>query len=88
MAYDRNPRGRRQRNKRVYPRRRVCRFCTDASKEIDYKQPKNLRYFVTERGRIIPRRISGTCAKHQRKLTTAIKRARMIALLPYVGNLN
>ena len=87
MAYDNKPRIRRHRSKREYPRRRVCRFCADASKEIDYKQSKNLRYFITERGRIIPRRISGTCAKHQRKLTLAIKRARMIALLPYVGNL-
>ncbi|MBW1649489.1 MAG: 30S ribosomal protein S18 [Deltaproteobacteria bacterium] len=88
MAYDNNYRTKRQRGKRVYPRRRVCRFCIDSSKEIDYKQPKNLRYFITERGRIIPRRVSGTCAKHQRKLTLAIKRARMIALLPYIGNLN
>jgi small subunit ribosomal protein S18 len=52
---------------------------------IDYKQPKVLKYFITERGKIIPRRISGSCAKHQRALTHAIKRARTIALLPYVG---
>jgi small subunit ribosomal protein S18 len=52
---------------------------------IDYKEPKVLKYFITERGKIIPRRISGTCAKHQRALTHAIKRARTIALLPYVG---
>ena len=88
MAYNNNPRNRKQRGKRLYTRRRVCRFCTDPSREIDYKQPKTLRYFITERGRIIPRRISGTCAKHQRKITLAIKRARMIALLPYVGNLS
>jgi small subunit ribosomal protein S18 len=56
--------------------------------EINYKDPKGLRYFITERGKIIPRRISGTCARHQRKLTTAIKRARTIALLPYVGSLD
>ena len=52
---------------------------------IDYKDVKSLRYFVTERGKIIPRRISGNCAKHQRKLTTAIKRSRHIALLPYIS---
>lgn len=55
---------------------------------IDYKDPKTLRYFITERGKIIPRRISGTCAKHQRALTQAIKRARTIALLPYVGSID
>jgi small subunit ribosomal protein S18 len=53
---------------------------------IDYKEPRALKYFTTERGKIIPRRISGACAKHQRALTHAIKRARTIALLPYVGN--
>lgn len=56
--------------------------------EINYKDPKGLRYFITERGKIIPRRISGSCAKHQRALTLAIKRARSIALLPYVGSLD
>jgi len=71
--------------KRVYNRRKICRFCADISLTIDYKDPKSLRYFVTERGKIIPRRISGTCAKHQRVLMHAIKRARTIALLPYVG---
>ena len=71
--------------KRVFPRRKVCRFCADSSLEINYKQPKQLKYFITERGKIIPRRISGSCAKHQRALTHAIKRARTIALLPYVG---
>jgi small subunit ribosomal protein S18 len=55
---------------------------------IDYKNSKTLKYFITERGKIIPRRISGTCAKHQRALTLAIKRARTIALLPFVGNLD
>jgi len=64
-------------------RRRVCRFCADKSLTIDYKDPQALRYFVTERGKIVPRRISGTCAKHQRELTRAIKRARVIALLPF-----
>ncbi|MGD8388018.1 MAG: 30S ribosomal protein S18 [Desulfobacteraceae bacterium] len=66
-----------------FHRRKVCRFCADSSIEIDYKDPKTLRYFTTERGKIIPRRISGNCAKHQRMLTVAIKRARNIALLPY-----
>jgi small subunit ribosomal protein S18 len=55
----------------------------DAELRIDYKDPKTLRYFVTERGKIVPRRISGNCAKHQRELTLAIKRARQIALLPF-----
>ena len=66
-----------------FHRRKVCRFCADSSLAIDYKDPKTLRYFTTERGKIIPRRISGNCAKHQRELTMAIKRARNIALLPY-----
>ena len=66
-----------------FHRRKVCRFCADSSIEIDYKDTKMLRYFTTERGKIIPRRISGNCAKHQRMLTVAIKRARNIALLPY-----
>ena len=73
------------RKKRVFHRRKVCRFCADSSLAIDYKDAKSLRYFITERGKIIPRRISGTCAKHQRSLTHAIKRARTIALLPFVG---
>ncbi|MDJ0782468.1 MAG: 30S ribosomal protein S18 [Desulfosarcinaceae bacterium] len=75
----------RKKRRRVYHRRKVCRFCADSSLAIDYKNPKGLKYFITERGKIIPRRITGTCAKHQRTLTHAIKRARTIALLPYVG---
>ena len=75
-----------RKKRKIYHRRKVCRFCADTSVLIDYKQPKTLRYFITERGKVIPRRISGTCAKHQRKLTVAIKRARTIALLPYVGS--
>jgi small subunit ribosomal protein S18 len=78
----------RKRKRRVYHRRKVCRFCADRSLEIDYKEPRTLRNFMTECGKIIPRRISGACAKHQRKITLAIKRARMIALLPYVGTLD
>jgi small subunit ribosomal protein S18 len=77
-----------RRKRRVYHRRKVCRFCADSSLTIDYKDSKQLRYFVTERGKIIPRRISGTCATHQRALTLAIKRARSIALLPFVGNMD
>lgn len=69
-----------------FVRRKVCRFCADSSLAIDYKDPKGLRLFATEVGKIIPRRISGNCAKHQRKLATAIKRARHIALLPYSGH--
>jgi small subunit ribosomal protein S18 len=76
-----------RRKKRVYHRRKVCRFCADASLVINYKEPRVLKYFLTERGKIIPRRISGCCAKHQRALTHAIKRARTIAFLPYVGSL-
>jgi small subunit ribosomal protein S18 len=69
--------------RRPFPRTKVCRFCADSSLRLDYKDADILRGFVTERGKIIPRRISGNCAKHQRQLTTAIKRARNIALLPF-----
>ncbi|MFC1863131.1 30S ribosomal protein S18 [Thermodesulfobacteriota bacterium] len=74
-----------QNNKRrmTYHRRKVCRFCADSSQVIEYKDPRMLRMFTTERGKIVPRRISGNCAKHQRELTVAIKRARNIAILPY-----
>lgn len=72
--------------KKVFSRRRVCRFCSDKEIVIDYKDSKTLKNFVTERGKIIPRRIYGTCAKHQRQLTEAVKRARQLALLPYMGN--
>jgi small subunit ribosomal protein S18 len=77
-----------RRKRRVFHRRKVCRFCADTSLEISYKDPKQLRYFITERGKIIPRRLSGCCAKHQRTLTHAIKRARTIAFLPYVGTVD
>ncbi len=72
--------------KRIFHRKRVCRFCTDPEMIINYKDVKVLRNFVTERGKIIPRRIFGTCASHQRQVCEAIKRARQIALLPYSGN--
>ncbi|MFB3925215.1 MAG: 30S ribosomal protein S18 [Syntrophales bacterium] len=70
--------------RRVFHRRKVCRFCTDSNMKIEYKDPGSLRYFVSEKGKIIPRRITGNCANHQRELTVAIKRARAIALLPFV----
>ncbi|MDQ1285388.1 MAG: small subunit ribosomal protein [Thermodesulfobacteriota bacterium] len=69
--------------RRPFPRSKVCRFCADSGLRMDYKDPNLLRIFITERGKIVPRRISGNCAKHQRQLTTAIKRARNIALLPF-----
>jgi small subunit ribosomal protein S18 len=69
--------------RRPFPRSKVCRFCADSSIRMDYKEPGVLRSFITERGKIVPRRISGNCAKHQRQLTLAIKRARNIALLPF-----
>lgn len=73
----RDPRNRRTRKK-------VCSFCVDRSlSNIDYKEPGKLRRFISERAKILPRRVTGTCAEHQRKLTTAIKRARYLALLPY-----
>ncbi|TYT73941.1 30S ribosomal protein S18 [Desulfobotulus mexicanus] len=78
----------RKKKRRVYHRRKVCRFCADTKIKIEYKDPKGLKYFVTERGKIIPRRITGTCSKHQRLLTTAIKRSRNIALMPFVGNVD
>ena len=65
------------------PRRKVCSFCVDKVEEIDYKDVAKLRRYITERGKILPRRISGNCAKHQRQMTTAIKRARNVALLPF-----
>jgi small subunit ribosomal protein S18 len=71
--------------RKVFSRRRVCRFCTDKEMFIDYKDPRTLRGLVTERGKIIPRRIFGTCSKHQRQLTEAVKRSRQLALLPYTG---
>ncbi|MDK2956728.1 MAG: small subunit ribosomal protein [Desulfovibrionales bacterium] len=69
--------------KRFTPRKKFCRFCANKELPLDYKRPDILRDFVTERGKIIARRITGTCAKHQRRLTTEIKRARQMALLYY-----
>lgn len=74
---------RQEREKRVFQKRKVCRYCADKNLVIDYKDFKSLKYFTTERGKIIPRRISGNCALHQRKVTSAIQRARNIAFLPF-----
>jgi small subunit ribosomal protein S18 len=97
-ASERTPRDRSDRNDRdrgdddrrggkgkVFFKKKVCKFCNQKLK-IDYKESDVLRRFVTERGKILPRRITGTCAKHQRALALAIKRARMIALLPFVAD--
>ena len=67
-------------------RKKVCAFCVDKIDHVDYKEPNKLRRFVSERGKIEPRRKTGTCARHQRKLTLAIKRARLLALLPYTAD--
>ena len=68
---------------RGFGRRKVCRYCADKNLKVDYKNAADLKYFVTERGKIVPRRISGNCARHQRQVATAIKRGRQVALLPF-----
>ena len=73
----RKPRGARR------PRRQACQFCVDKVESIDYKDVARLRRFISERGKIMPRRMTGTCAKHQRELAIAVKRARQVALLPF-----
>ena len=83
MSEDRGDRARRPRGRK--PRRKVCQFCVEKVQHIDYKDVTRIRRFTSERGKILPRRMTGTCAKHQRKLSTAIKRARIIALMPYVA---
>ena len=75
-----------QRTMRPRKRKKVCAFCVDKVNNIDYKDTAKIRRFLSERGKILPRRTTGTCAEHQRALTTAIKRARQIALLPYVAD--
>lgn len=70
-------------NKKRRKKKRVCQFCADKNNVIDYKNYQKLEKFVTERGKILPRRITGTCSKHQREITKAIKMARNVALLPY-----
>ena len=84
-ADDKKPYVKRPYNKRRAPRRKVCNFCLDKATEIDYKDVAKLKRFVTEKGKILPRRQTGVCAKHQRALTTAIKRARIAALMPFAG---
>jgi len=79
--YDKND-GMRQRR----AKRKICAFCVDKVTDIDYKDSLKLRKFISERAKILPRRVSGCCAKHQRQLTIAIKRARHIALLPYTAD--
>ncbi|NLI70499.1 MAG: 30S ribosomal protein S18 [Firmicutes bacterium] len=74
---------RRDRGRR--PRKKVCVFCQEKTDYIDYKQAEKLKKFITERGKILPRRITGNCAKHQREMTVAIKRARIVALLPFTS---
>ncbi|MEW5866600.1 MAG: 30S ribosomal protein S18 [Bacillota bacterium] len=73
----------RERGRRT--KKRVCSFCVDKIDCIDYKDTGKLRRFITERGKIVPRRISGNCARHQRQVTTAIKRARLVALMPFTA---
>lgn len=77
MAFDRD-------KTKTHKRRKVCQFCADKCQCIDYKDTAKLRRYMSERSKILPRRATGTCAEHQRQLTEAIKRARQIALLPYV----
>ena len=81
MSEDRGERRARPRGRK--PRRKVCGFCVDKIEYIDYKDINRLRRYVNERGKILPRRMSGNCAKHQRQLSEAIKRARAIALMPF-----
>jgi small subunit ribosomal protein S18 len=78
--------GARQRGGGFFRRRKVCKFCADKIDDINYKDVKLLSGFVPERGKVLPRRISGTCAKHQRALRVAIVRARQLALLPYAAD--
>jgi small subunit ribosomal protein S18 len=84
---DRDDRGRAggDKRRRFQVRKKVCRFCVDKSPFIDYKDVKTLRFFITERGKILPRRISGNCARHQREVTVAVQRCRNIALIPFSG---
>ena len=69
-------------------RKKVCQFCADKETVVDYKDVETLKKYVSERGKILPRRITGTCAMHQRAVTTAVKRARTVALLPFDADLN
>ena len=73
--------------RRSFRRQKVCKYCVDKIETVDFKDVKRLRNFITDRGKIIPRRISGNCALHQRQLATAIRRARSIAMLPFAADL-
>lgn len=84
MASSTKKRGAAKKDRR--PKRKVCSFCADKLPDINYKDATRLRKYISERGKILPRRISGNCAKHQRALTVAVKRARMIAFLPFVAD--
>ncbi len=86
MAYENTVRSAAGAPRRRFGRRKICRFCADKGQRVDYKDINALRYYVSERGKIVPRRISGTCALHQRQLAEAIKNARQIALLPYTAS--
>ena len=83
MPYNKEGGAAPMRRRPVHRRRKVCSFCSDENQVIDYKDVNLLKKYVSERGKILPRRITGNCAKHQRLLTEAIKRARYMALLPY-----
>lgn len=80
MAYEKGARSGRK------SRKKVCAFCVDKVEEIDYKDVQKLRKFTSDRAKILPRRVTGTCARHQRELTTAIKRARQVALMAYTAD--
>jgi small subunit ribosomal protein S18 len=82
---DRNGRGGEGRDEKKRPvgRRKLCKFCGDETIKIDYKDAGLLKYFITDRGKLVPRRISGNCAKHQREISRAVNRARMIAMMPF-----
>ena len=85
MTQSRDSRTRRPSRGKYIPKRRICFFCRDKVEYIDYKEPAKLRPYISDRGKITPRRKSGTCARHQRPLANAIKRARHLALLPFVS---
>lgn len=70
-------------NRRFRPRRKVCQFCKDKEKTLDYKDVEQIKHFISEQGKILPRKVTGTCAKHQRLVTQQVKRCRHIALIPY-----
>lgn len=72
--------------RRGFRKKKVCQFCADKTETIDYKDVEKLRKYVTDRGKILPKRITGNCALHQREVTTAIKRSRIVALLPYTAD--